>query len=94
MKNITPVQIWTPNGTKTATKLQGKINNDNMDNAAGFHWRLFESDQEMDGQTIPGQQITEGNLDMTPEEYAAWDNSNEQAYEFIANQINVVIVTE
>jgi hypothetical protein len=31
---------------------------------------------------------------MTPEEYAAWDNSNEQAYEFIANQINVVIVTE
>ena len=40
------------------------------------------------------QQLVDGNLTMTPEEYLEWDNSNEGAYVWAADKLNLVLITE
>jgi hypothetical protein len=92
MKQLEPFQVWTETGIKTAKYLSGQIIGDNMDTQSAFYWQLFDEIIDEEGNAKPNLPIREGNLDMTPEEYEAWDNSNEEGYAFIAKKINVTIV--
>ena len=92
MKNIEPIDIWTEKGTKTAKYLSSRIIDDNMESSATFYWQLFDEKIDEEGNPQPDQSIRQGNVNMNPEQYEAWDNSNEEGYIFVANQINVTLV--
>ena len=102
MKQISPLKIWKNGQQLTASVLDAVIINDNLSTSCTFYWMLKEansvvenSDPELNGsQTIVGQILAEGNATLSGEDYDNWDGSNDYAFEFIAGQINVSIVTE
>ena len=92
MKDIQPVQIWKNGVIKTASVLNATIINDNLSSSCTFYWQLFDEKLDEEGNQQPNESIRMGNVDMNTEQYEEWDNSNEQGYEFVANQINVTII--
>jgi hypothetical protein len=89
MKNISPVSIWKNGQNKTASILDAIIINDNLSSSCTFYWILKEADQ----QEQAGQVLADGNVTMSGEDYDNWDGSNDYAFEYIAEQINVVIIS-
>lgn len=99
MKNITPVQIWKNGKIKIASILDAYIINDNLFSSCTFYWMLKESDvtpepteEQPVTQNIAGQVLSDGNVTMGDEDYSMWDGTNDEAFNFIANQINVTIL--
>jgi hypothetical protein len=88
MKNISPVSIWKNGQNKTASILDAIIINDNLSSSCTFYWMLKEADQEEQA----GQVLADGNATMTGEDYDNWDGSNDYAFDYIAEQINVTII--
>ena len=92
MKNISPVSIWKNGQNKTASILDAIIINDNLSSSCTFYWMLKEADTVVDEQTVAGQTLADGNVTMSGEDYDNWDGSNDYAFEYIAEQINVTII--
>lgn len=94
MKNIDPIQIWKNGQNKTASVLEARIINDDLNSSCTFYWQLKEAVVlgEGDAPSTGGASLSEGNCSMAGEDYLDWDGSNDAAYEFVANQINVIIV--
>ena len=88
MKQISPVSIWKNGQNKTASILDAIIINDNLSTSCTFYWMLKEADQ----QEQAGQVLADGNVTMTGEDYDNWDGSNDYAFDYIAEQINVTIL--
>ena len=89
MKNISPVSIWKNGTNKTASILDAIIINDNLSTSCTFYWMLKEADQEDQA----GQVLADGNVTMSGDDYDNWDGDNDYAFDYIAGQINVVIIT-
>ena len=85
MKQISPLQIWKNGQQLTASVLDATIIHDNLENTCTFYWMLKE-----DGEA--GQTLADGNATMTGEDYEGWDGSNDYAFSYIAEQINVTIL--
>jgi hypothetical protein len=86
MKTIEPILIWV-NGTQDeGTILNAYCINDNLSTSATFYYQILSETVDL---TI-GQQLTQGNLTMTGEEYQAWQ-TNEYAYDWVAEQLNLTI---
>jgi hypothetical protein len=79
MKTIEPVVF--PLNLGTATILNAYCINDNLSNSATFYYALLSDTQS---------QLQQGNLTMTGEDYVGWA-TNEYAYNWVANQIDVTI---
>ena len=92
MKNISPIQIWKNGQNKTASILDAIIINDNLSSSCTFYWMLKEADSILDEQSVAGQVLADGNVTMSGEDYGNWDGSNDYAFEYIAEQINVTII--
>ena len=92
MKQIQSVQIWTATGTKTAEYFGARIIADDLETSATFYWNLNAAQLDEEGVSSAGQQLAEGNISMSGEEYQAWDGSNDAAYQFVASAIGVVII--
>jgi hypothetical protein len=92
MKNISPVSIWKNGQNKTASILDAIIINDNLSSSCTFYWMLKEADSVVDEQTVAGQTLADGNVTMSGDDYDNWDGSNDYAFEYIAEQINVTII--
>jgi hypothetical protein len=92
MKQIESIQIWKNGQSLTASILDAIIINDNLSSSCTFYWMLKEADSVVDEQTIAGQVLADGNATMTGEDYDNWDGSNDYAFEYIAEQINVTIL--
>lgn len=88
MKSIQPIQIWSNGQLKTASELDARIINDDLQTSCTFYWELKEASTE----ETQGQQLAQGNVTMAGDDYLNWDGTNNEAYAFIANQINVVIL--
>jgi hypothetical protein len=88
MKQISPIQIWVNGQNKTASVLDARIINDDLATSCTFYWELKEESTE----ETQGQQLAQGNVSMSGTDYENWDNSNEEAYEYIAEKINVTLV--
>lgn len=88
MKNISPIQIWVNGQLKTASILDARIINDDLATSCTFYWELKEASTEENA----GQQLANGNVSMSGEDYLNWDDSNDSAYDYIASQINVQIL--
>ncbi len=99
MKQIQPISIWKNGALKTASILDASIINDNMSSSCTFYWTLKEADtivsadpdiEESTDQTITGENLADGNVTMSGEDYELWKGGNDYAYNYIAKQINVI----
>ena len=89
MKQIEPIQIWKNGESQEANLLNAYIINDNLENSCSFYYQLCSSGEQPD--TI-GQSLAEGNVSMSGEDYLAWDGSNDYAFSYIAEQLNLTLI--
>jgi hypothetical protein len=82
MKQIESIPMWDNGKVQEATILNAFVVNDNLSNSATFYYTL--SSEGM-------QQLTQGNLTMQGQDYDDWQ-TNEYAYDWIAEQLNLTIV--
>lgn len=86
MKTIEPVSIWENGSVKEAKVLNAYAVNVTLGNSATFYYSLSA---ENDDQTL-GAQVAQGNLTMTGDAYAQWENDN-YAWDWVAEQLNLTI---
>jgi hypothetical protein len=93
MKQIEPIVIWNNGEEKTASILIAKIVDDNLQSSCNFYYELCEGGQGTEANPlIQGIALVNGNVPMTGENYLAWDNSNEAAYVYIAEKLNLTLI--
>jgi hypothetical protein len=93
MKQIEPISIWKNGESFEANLLNAYIINDNLGTSCTFYYQLCSSGEGTEAlPLIIGQTLAEGNVTMNGENYLAWDNSNEQAYEYIAKELNLTLI--
>lgn len=83
MKPISTFLIWVNGENKSASLLNAKIIHDNLSSSCTFYYEITDQSQEV---------LANGNVLMDGQDYEDWDNSNEEAYSYIAEKINVTLV--
>ena len=83
MKEIQSVQMWNNGQAVEATILNAYAVNVTLGTAATFWWGLLDDSKVV---------LTQGNLNMTGEEYAKWGENDSYAWEFIATTLNLTII--
>ena len=81
---IEQTQIWKDGEIKTATQINAKIVSDNLVDSANFYFELL---------TEEGQRVADGNMGISGEDYENWF-SNDDAYTYICNKLNLIITYE
>jgi hypothetical protein len=93
MRKIEPVQIWKNGEQLEATLINAYIVNDNLQSSCTFYYCLNAGGEGTEAMPLViGQTLAEGNITMSNEQYIAWDNSNEQAYAYIAEKLNLTLI--
>lgn len=93
MKPIQPVTIWKNGESQEANLLNAIIINDNLATSCSFYYQLCSSGEGTEAYPLViGQTLAEGNVQMSGEDYLAWDNSNEAAYVYIAEKLNLTLI--
>ena len=83
MKQIEPIQIWDNGKTQNAEILNAYAVNVTLGTSATFYYSLMSESK---------QTLATGNLTMGGEAYLEWSNNDDYAWEFIAKELNLVIV--
>jgi hypothetical protein len=86
-KTIQPVSIWYNGQSKQASELDARIIFDDLATTAQFYYELKEVVEGVSGATL-----SNGNVTMNSQDYTDWDNSNEEAYIYVADKLNLSIV--
>ena len=93
MKQIEPILIWKNGESQEANILNAYIINDNLATACTFYYQLCSSGEPTEeAPLVIGQCLTEGNITMDGEDYLNWDDSNDAAYLYIAEKLNLTII--
>jgi hypothetical protein len=93
MRKIQPIQAWKNGEQLEANLLNAYIINDNLATSCSFYYSLNTSGDGTEAMPLVlGQVVAEGNLTMSGDDYIAWDNSNEQAYAYIAEKLNLTLI--
>jgi hypothetical protein len=93
MKSIEPITAWKNGEQLEANFLNAFITRDNMKDFAEFYYSLNTGGEGTEAMPlIMGQAVAEGNLTMNGQDYIAWDNSNEAAYAYIAEKLNLTLI--
>ena len=97
MKQIEPLTIWTNGTSKVAEYLKVTGINDNYESSSTNSWALFTKIQDVDGNDVVGEQVAQGNLTISGQEYIDWGNQpamaiNTWIYNWVANELNLVIL--
>ena len=93
MKRIEPITIWKNGESQEANLLNAYIINDNLQSSCSFYYSLNASGEGTESfPLIIGQTLAQGNITMSAEDYLNWDNSNEQAYSYIAKKLNLTLI--
>jgi hypothetical protein len=93
MKKIQTVTIWKNGESQEANLLNAYITNDNLQSFCSFSYSLNAGGEGTEAMPIMvGQKLAEGSIAMTGEDYLAWDNSNEAAYVYIAEKLNLTLI--
>lgn len=90
---IQPVTIWSNGQEQSADGFILTISFDNLTNAAMFSYSLVKTS----GNDNEGVNLQNGTLNISGKDYQDWDSSvsaNEWAYNWAANQLNLVLITE
>jgi len=86
MKEIQPVAIWYNGNNVNATKLNAYLVNDNLETNATFYYSLNSNDNLM---------LSSGNLTMNGTNYEVYNSNtdaNTYAFEWIATQLNLILL--
>jgi hypothetical protein len=89
---IQPVSIWANGQSKQASELDARIIYDDLATTATFYYELKEVSQDDEGNNVSGAALSVGNVSMDSQDYIDWDNSNEEAYVYIAGKLNLTII--
>lgn len=93
MKQIEPLQIWKNGESKTASILNAYIINDNLETSCSFYYQLCEGGQGTEEMPlIQGNTLADGNVTMGGETYLAWSGDNNDAFTYIAEQLNLTLL--
>lgn len=93
MKSIEPIQIWKNGESQEANLLNAVIINDNLATSCTFYYQLCSSGEGTEAlPLIIGQTLADGNVTMSGDDYLNWDDSNDQAYSYIAEKLNLTII--
>jgi hypothetical protein len=86
MKKIEAVSIWDNGTVQQATILNAYAVNVTLNTSATFYYSLMSQTES----GMVGNQLAQGNLTMSGEDYASWNVDN-FAWDWIAEQLNLVI---
>ena len=93
MKPIEPITIWKNGESQEANLLNAYIINDNLATSCSFYYSLNASGEGTEAMPLViGQTLAEGNITMSGDDYLAWNNSNEAAYVYIAEKLNLTLI--
>lgn len=93
MKQIESVIIWKNGESQEANLLNAYIINDNLSTYCTFYYQLCSSGEGTEAMPLViGQTLAEGNVTMSGEDYLNWDDSNDAAYAYIAEKLNLTII--
>jgi hypothetical protein len=93
MRKIEPVQVWKNGEQLEASLLNATIVNDNLESYCSFYYQLLTGGDGTEAMPITyGQSVAEGNISLSGEDYLAWNGSNDYAYDYIAEKLNLVIL--
>jgi len=93
MKQIQPVTIWKNGESQEANLLNAVIINDNLATYCSFYYQLCSSGEGTEAMPLViGQTLADGNVTMSGEDYINWDDSNDAAYAYIAEKLNLTII--
>lgn len=91
MKQIQPIQVWKNGEEKQANTFNLILINDDLKSSATFYYQLLASSLDEEG-NVSSEQLADGNVSMSGEDYQNWDDSNDGAYSFCAGKLNLTIV--
>lgn len=91
MKQIQQVQVWKNGEEKLANALNAILINDDLATSANFYYQLIAKSIDADGNES-SENLADGNVSCSGQDYIDWDNSNESAYQYIAGKLNLTIV--
>ena len=91
MKSIQPIQVWKNGEEKQANTFNLILINDDLATSATFYYQLIASSQDEEGNVFT-EQLADGNVGMSGEDYQNWDDSNDGAYNYCAGKLNLVII--
>ena len=93
MKQIESVSIWKNGESQEANLLNAYIINDNLATSCSFYYQLCSSGEGTEAMPLViGQTLADGNITMSGEDYLNWDDSNDAAYSYIAEKLNLTII--
>ena len=97
MKQIEPVQIWDKGILKVAEYLSVVGTYDNYSSEARNRFDLFTKVQDEEGNDVAGELVRSEGLTIDGQDYINWGDQpamaiNEWIYDWVANEINVVIL--
>ena len=100
MKDITPVNIWHEGSLKEASLLDVVSSYDDLKSYATLSYRIMEAAPVPEESEPPmpsvmiNKIVASGSVYMGGQDYIDWDNSNDAAYEFVADKLNLELVVE
>lgn len=74
--------IWFKGEIKTATQIKALLTSDDLNSKAIFYYELLTADNI---------QLLGGNVEMKGSDYTNWDGSNQKAYKFVADKLNIIL---
>jgi hypothetical protein len=93
MRKIEPITAWKNGEQLEANLLNAYIINDNLESSCSFYYSLNTGGEGTEAMPLViGQAVAEGNITMTGQDYIDWDNSNEAAYIYIADKLNLTLI--
>jgi hypothetical protein len=93
MKKIEAVTIWKNGESQEANLLNAYITNDNLESSCSFYYSLNASGEGTEEMPlVVGAILADGGITMSGEDYLAWDGTNQSAYTYIAEKLNLIIV--
>jgi len=93
MKKIEPVTAWKNGEQLEANLLNAIIIRDNMENFAEFYYSLNAGGEGTEAMPLViGQVVADGNITMNGEDYLGWNGSNDYAYDYIAEKLNLTLI--
>jgi hypothetical protein len=92
MRQIEPIEILLNEEVKIASILDAQIISDDLDSSCLFYWMLKEADIIVEDQVGSGLILSDGNITISGQDYINWDGSNDFAFNYIATELNVVLL--
>jgi hypothetical protein len=89
MKTIQSVNLWVDGQQVPADKLVAIISFDDLETTATFTWMVGI---DTGNPIVQFQSLSTGQVVISGQQYIDWDNSNEQAYQIVADSLNLVII--